>query len=530
MGVDSLRHLAARAIAGVLQLNNVLNLSQCETERLRLADESKPLDISVREHSVSGCCAFSGRNETPRLPISNRFRTYIRLHCSFTNSHQGHCESSHVLSRLTFPLGERSTIPGMIIHRLVQVARSYSAVARSPSYFPLWLSQLVSNFGDTLHYIALVVLVFEITGRGVAVAALAVAEIVPVLLLGPVAGVVIDRFNRKAILIGADLFRGTLALSLVWPQGVEHAYVVAAGIAISNTLFNATAQAVIPALTTEDERLAANSVSFSTGRLVQIIASAVAGGLIAVSGTSAAFGINAVTFFISAMLLARLRIPARAGQVVDEAKRGLRRFVEEARAGLRYALRDRFISRLLIVQSVASFAVGATGPLLVVLSERHLRLPPSGFAWLIGAIGVGALLGPLIPNTLAIDYRNARWLFVPYIVRGIGDMLIAVFTPLPVALVIMFVYGLNTSTGNVVFSTTVQGAVPDSVRGRVFTLLDVDWSALRLVSLALGAVMVDAVGIQPVFWMGGTLLVLAGVLGLLLLGDHDFRSPAVVVT
>ncbi|MDQ3541480.1 MAG: MFS transporter, partial [Chloroflexota bacterium] len=402
--------------------------------------------------------------------------------------------------------------------------RSYVAVARSPSYFPLWLSQLVSTFGDTLHYIALVVLVFELTGRGVAVATLVVAEIIPVLLLGPLAGVIIDRFARKPILIGADLARGALALSLVWPQGVAHAYVVAAGIAIGNTFFNATAQAVIPALTTEDQRLAANSVAFSTGRLVQILAAAVAGGLIAVVGTGAAFGINAATFVVSALLIARLRIPAHAGQVATDARHRIGGFLGDARAGLRYAMRDRFVSRLLIVQSLASFAVGATGPLLVVLSERHLRLAPSGFAWLIGAIGVGALLGPLIPNTLAKDYRDARWLFVPYVIRGVGDVLIAVFTPLPIALLIMFVYGLNTSTGNVVFGSTVQGAVPDAMRGRVFTLLDVDWSALRLISLGLGAVMVDAVGIRPVFWLGGGLLAASGLLGLALLGHHDFRT------
>jgi len=409
------------------------------------------------------------------------------------------------------------------MQRLTSVARAYAGVARSPTYFPLWLSQLVSNFGDTLHYIALVVLVFEITGRGVAVATLAVAEIIPVLLLGPLAGVIIDRFARKPILIGADLARGALALSLIWPQGVAHAYVVAAGLAIGNTFFNATAQAVIPALTTEDQRLAANSVAFSTGRLVQIVAAAVAGGLIALVGTGAAFGINAATFAVSALLVARLRIPPHAGQVAAGVKRGVGGFLGDARAGLRYARRDRFVSRLLIVQSLASFAVGATGPLLVILSERHLRLAPSGFAWLIGAIGVGALLGPLIPSTLATDYRDARWLFVPYVIRGVGDVLIAVFTPLPVALLIMFVYGLNTSTGNVVFRTTIQGAVPEAMRGRVFTLLDVDWSALRLISLALGAVKVDAVGVRPVFWLGGALLALAGLLGLALITRDDLR-------
>jgi hypothetical protein len=76
----------------------------------------------------------------------------------------------------------------------------------------------------------------------------------------------------------------------------------------------------------------------------------------------------------------------------------------------------------------------------------------------------------------------------------------------------------------VVFNSTVQVAVPDSVRGRVFTMLDGTWNAMRLVSLALGGLVVDTLGIQPLFWGGGTLLGMTGVLGLILLGNHDFRS------
>ena len=110
----------------------------------------------------------------------------------------------------------------MVADRLARVARSYGGVVRSPSYFPLWLGQLVSNFGDTLHYIALVVLVVEITGQGLAVSGLVAAEIVPVLLLGPVAGVVIDRFSRKTVLIGSDVFRAALVLTLLWPHGAWH--------------------------------------------------------------------------------------------------------------------------------------------------------------------------------------------------------------------------------------------------------------------------------------------------------------------
>ena len=145
--------------------------------------------------------------------------------------------------------------------RLGRVGSAYLDVVRSPRYFPLWLGQLTSSFGDTLHYIALLVLVFQLTGQGVAVAALVAAEILPVLFLGPIAGVVIDRFSRKSVLIGADLVRAALVLTLLWPQGSWHAYLVAAGLAAGNTFFTPTVQAVIPILTTEEQRLAANSVA-----------------------------------------------------------------------------------------------------------------------------------------------------------------------------------------------------------------------------------------------------------------------------
>jgi len=407
--------------------------------------------------------------------------------------------------------------------RLTSVLRSYASVARSPAYFPLWLSQLVSNFGDTLHYVALVVLVFRLTGTGAAVAALVAAEIVPVLLLGPIAGVIIDRFSRKAILIGADLVRAALAFSLIWPQGAWHAYAVAAGLAAGGAFFGPTVQAVLPALTTEDQRLAANSVSHSTEQVVQIVAAAIAGGLIALIGTAPVFGLNALTFAVSAALIARLRIPAHAGEIDADAKRGMSSYVTDARAGLAFALRDPLLFRLLLVQSIASFAVGATSAMLVVLSERHLRQPPSGFAWLLLAIGLGALVGPLIPNLFAGNRHSAWWLFLPYVIRGVGDILIAVFVSVPLALALLFIYGVNASIGGVVFGTMLQGYVPDAVRGRIFTLLDVDWSAFSLLSLAFGSLMVSAVGVRPLFWTGGALLMLAGFLGLILLSGLDIH-------
>ncbi|MDE3074374.1 MAG: MFS transporter [Chloroflexota bacterium] len=184
------------------------------------------------------------------------------------------------------------------------------------------------------------------------------------------------------------------------------------------------------------------------------------------------------------------------------------------RTGLHYVGGQPHLVRLLLVQALASLATGGTSAMLIVLAGRHFGLPPAGFAWFIGAIGAGALLGPLIPNALGADYRTGRWLYTPYVIRGVGDVLLGIVTPVPAALGLLFVYGLNTSTGMVVFSSMLQTRAPDEVRGRAFTLFDMTWGACRLLSLLAGGVVADAVGIQAVYWAGGALLVLAGAIGL----------------
>jgi len=398
-----------------------------------------------------------------------------------------------------------------------QTARvPYLRVMRSPRYFPLWLGQIISNLGDTLNYVALVVLVFRLSHSGLAVSALVLAEIVPTLLLGPVAGVVIDRFDRKRVLIVVDTVRAVLVLVLALTHALWAVYLLAALLAVGSTLFNPALQAVIPALLTDEERLAANSVAWSSGRLVQIVGASVAGGLIAWGGTTPAFLVNAASFAFSAALLARLSLPARQG---PSRGGGLGAWLHDAGEGLAYARRDPFVARLVPVQALTSLATGATSALLVVLANKHLHMAAQGFGWLLAAIGVGALLGPFLSNRLTGGhYLDVRLLFVPYIIRGIGDIALGLVVGLPWALAILFVYGLNTSTGVVASHSILQTVIPDRVRGRVFTLLDVTWAAMRLLSLGLGGLLADRLGISAVYLIGGALLTLAGALGLGLLG------------
>lgn len=412
---------------------------------------------------------------------------------------------------------------------LARLTAPYLRVIRHPRYFRLWLAQMISNAGDTLNYIALVLLIFRLTGSGLALATSVVFQILPIIIIAPVAGVVIDRVNRKGILIGADLTRGLLALALSFANEIGQVYALVLGLALATTFFRPTLSTVIPTLLDEDDLLAANSISWSTEQLVQILAAATAGAVVALSGVALAFQLNALSFFISAGLIATIAVPRLTD--AQSGSSGAGRFWADLRGGLSYARQSRFLQRLLVVQMLASLAVGGTSALLIVLSSTHLRLDPAGFSWLLIAIGLGALIGPFAFAALTRDYRNPRYLFAPYLIRGAGDILIALLTPLPIALLLLFIYGLCTSTGSVVYQSLMQSRVPRSVQGRAFTLMDMAWSAMEILSLALAGWLNDVTNIQTVYYAGGALLLLAGLVGLIgiprqLLSEPETRGAS----
>ncbi|MHB8647826.1 MAG: MFS transporter [Thermomicrobiales bacterium] len=393
---------------------------------------------------------------------------------------------------------------------LTDTFRPYARILHSRRYRPLWIGQVVSNLGDTFHYIALVALLFRLTGSGSALAVLALAQIAVTLAVGPVAGVIIDRYDRRVVMITADLVRAAFAVSLAFTTHAPLAIVLAVAMAAAGVAFNPAARALLPSLVETDALLAANTVGWTTEQATQILASAGAGALLLAYGTTPAFVFNAGTFIFSALML--LRLPARLRAEESEEHGRITGFWAEARDGLRYARRDPFVRPLLLVQGLASFATGGTSALLVDLSSRHLHLQPGQFSWLLLAIGFGALVGPfLLPRLMGADARLVFW---PYVWRGIGDILLGLLTPLPVALAILVAYGIGTSTGAVTYSTVVQRRVPDHVRGRVFATLDVVWATGEIASIGVAGFLADRIGIAAVYIGGGAVLTLAGVIGL----------------
>ena len=378
---------------------------------------------------------------------------------------------------------------------------------RRPAFRRLFLAHAISRAGDAFNTVALVVLVFGLTGSGLGVAGTVVFEVLPVLLLGPLAGLVVDRVPRRRVMVGADLARALLAGLLVVVSGsVGVAYFVAFGLATGALLFNPASTSLIPDTVEDDELVDANTAMWTVAVVAQIILAPTAGLLISAFGVEVAFAVNAASYLASAAVLYRLPVGDKPATTERTSRRAA------LAAGVHAVRSNALLSRLAVVQVLAALSAGATSGLLVVLADDHLGVGPSGFGLLLAAIGAGAAIGPLILRRW-IQPAARAWLFGPYALRGGVDLTLATVANPYVAGGALLAYGTATSAGTIAYNTTLQTQVPPETRGRALALFDLLWNAARLTSLGLGGLIAEAFGIRTVYVASGVLLLIAATYG-----------------
>ncbi len=394
-----------------------------------------------------------------------------------------------------------------------------SVLARS-GYRRLWAARTVSQIGDVAQFTTVALLVYRLTGSGLGVSGVVLAEILPVLVLAPVAGSVVDRLPRVAVMVAADLARVIAVGALVvWHDQVVAVYAVAFMLSAGAVFFNPAAGSLLPTLVPDDELVAANSGVWSAAVIAQVLVAPAAGFLAVTAGFGWAFAVNALSFAVSAALLRGLRDGEAPRPVVTT---GVWTHGIEALALL---ARDRLLRALALGQALAALSAGASSALLVVLAARHLRVGGTGYGLMLAAIAIGAFTGPLLLSRVSGWARRPHALFLAFGVRGVVDVVLATVTAIPAALVALVGYGLGTSTGNVTFASTIQSHVAPDLRGRVFSAYDLIWQSMRLMSLLLGGLVADAFGIRAVYYGGGVLLLAAAAVGLTLRGSATTTTP-----
>ncbi len=388
---------------------------------------------------------------------------------------------------------------------------SYRQLFRQPGYRRLWTARTVSQWGDVFNFVALALLVFKLTGTGLGVSGVVVAEIAPVLLLAPVAGAVADRFRRVDVMVGADIVRVALALLLIPGQSNAAAvYALAFAMSAAAAFFNPAASSTLPALVGDDELVTANGGIWTAAVVSQIALAPVAAAVAATLGFGVAFGVNAASFAVSALVLRGLR----GEQPPDRTATTRWRWRTAVRDGARHLARDRLLRALAGAQLLAALSAGATSALLVVFAKEGLHVSTGQYGLLVGGIGIGAATGPLLLRRFVHQPRRPAVVFGAFAVRGGVDLALAPARSLAPAVTVLVAYGIGTSTGSVTFNSLVQAAVPAELRGRVFAAFDLLWQLGRLLSVAAGGLVADALGVRAVYYLGGLLLLAAALLGL----------------
>lgn len=382
------------------------------------------------------------------------------------------------------------------------------AVFRNASFTRMWLAQLISTIGDSFTTIAAGILIYQKTGSALSVGLMLMVTAVPTLLIGMIAGVFVDRLDRKKIMIAADLSRGVLILliplllrfSIVW------IYVLVFLASAISTFFSPAYDSVVPEMAREDELNAANSM-IAISSFGSTAVGFAASGLLAAYSLDVAFYIDSVTFFASAALLAGLRIAPL--EVEDTTSVGV--VIKNLKGGVGYLFGSAILRSLLSIALVYSFTAGLGNTLLLPFASRALHATTFEYGLQEALTSVGFVAGSLIMATYAARLREGIWMIAGLLGMGLCFLVYAAATTLPVAFVIITISGLMNAPYAVARQTLLQRHTDRAMRGRVFGAIMTIGRGTMLLGMA-AAGLADLYGPRPMMLFTGVIvLVAAGV-------------------
>ncbi len=387
----------------------------------------------------------------------------------------------------------------------------------------------MSGIGDWLYLVALLVVVYQREGSAIVLGIVGAARVTPYILLSVPAGIIVDRFDRRMVLIVTDIARGLTMLGLAVLVVIEaplwQIVLLTILAACFSTFFGPAIGALLPSLTRDESELGpANSAWATLDNLAFVIGPALGGVLIAAGGLAFAFILNAISFALVAVVLWQLprRVPsatataleAAAGEREEQPKRP---FLEEVRSRLRP------LSGMTLINAVDSFVFGGLSVLTVVIAVDVLRQGDAATGYLNAAVGLGGMLGAIASGVLVLGRRLAPPLLAGGIVLGLGLILLGPSGSLIPALVAMTVAAAGSLLVDVVSTTLFQRTVPDEIRGRTLGMLN----TVSVTAYAAGSFLLpffsDVVGVVPVLITAGGLMVVATVVGVFLIGPAAIR-------
>ncbi|MXX26223.1 MAG: MFS transporter [Caldilineaceae bacterium SB0668_bin_21] len=363
----------------------------------------------------------------------------------------------------------------MTANTTTETAVSYSDLLRHNRNFRyLWFGQIVSLLGDWFNLVASAALVGMLTQSGLAVGSLFVVRMLAPFLVSPIAGVVADRYNRKNVLIAADLIRAAVVLAFLLvrnPGDVWLLYTLTAVQMAMSGFFDPAHTAILPDISNPRELGAVNALSSATWSVMLALGAALGGLFSGTFGMYPAFVLDTFTFLLSAVLLAQIRMPANLASAAD---RTVAAAFGQYLRGLRY-LRAHLDVLVVALQKavMALFFATAFQVLQVAIAQQVFTVGQGGgtsLGLMFGLTGVGSGLGPILARKLTgEDPRSLKEAIAyGYVLAIAGIIVTAPLLSLPMVLLGSFVRSIGSGIIWVFSTHLLLQMVPDEVRGRVF--------------------------------------------------------------
>ena len=362
------------------------------------------------------------------------------------------------------------------------------------NYRYIWIGQVVSEFGDHFNNIAVFSLAMQTTHSGLVVSGIMLSRAIPAVMAGPLAGVILDRFDRKRIMLASDLIRAFVALAFVLT--VHHhqtwlLYGLSALLMGASPFFTSGRTSILPSITSKEELHTANSLTQTTQWTTLTIGTMVAGLSAAGLGYRWAFVLNALSFFASAACIWQLRRMGgfrarREGRAGEQVVRPWREYKE----GLLYMGSSPLILAIAVVYVGWATGGGAAQILFTLFGEQVFNRGPAGIGIIWSAAGVGLLLGGTLGHALGrrISFRNyKRAIVICYVLHGGTYMFFSQMRSFTAALFFIALSRVGMAVCSVLNVSQLLRRVPDGFRGRVFATIDsLTWSIMMLSLAAAG--------------------------------------------
>jgi DHA3 family macrolide efflux protein-like MFS transporter len=405
----------------------------------------------------------------------------------------------------------------------------YVRLALDARFSALWLGQLVSLFGDRLHQVALAVLVLGVTGSPVEVGLVFLAATLPNLLVGPIAGTFVDRWNQKHVLVLSDLLRAGLVIVL--PLAAEHdirlVYPIVFAITVVSVFFRPARAAVLPRIVRPEDLTAANSAGWTAETLADIAGYPLAGLFVGFLGgaLTLAFWVDAASYLVSAMLIATMAIPPVVRSVGPAVGGAVRSFIGDLASGWQFLRGEPTLFANTLVSAVAQLSIGATLALTVVyardvLDGRFISYPQS-YAAIDAAIGVGSLLGGFVIGAIGSRWRKGPLVIGGYVVMGLATIMLGSTGNIVLALGCAGIIGVSNMVFIIPTQTLFAERTPQDLMGRVVGIrFSIVFGSLAA-AMAVSGFLAEWIGTGAVFVGFGALTALAGGLAALLPAVRD---------